>query len=157
MNKQRAIQSHICENSRQFMHIFIATLMDTLDVDQDFILFIRWLKLLLDDRSRNVIPKYLARYQREWQTFRSVKNTKDHERIDQIKHQLNESEYELAEASFGFEHLIREVGQMYEAVIEVKSNSRASSSDAYDKMMQGRQKFLETLNEMTKEELKRRK
>ncbi|XP_076075833.1 interferon-induced very large GTPase 1-like [Mytilus galloprovincialis] len=126
MNKQRAIQSHICENLGQFMHIFIATLMDTLNVDQDFILFIRWLKLLLDDRSRKVIPKYLARYQREWQTFRSVKNTKDHERIDQIKHQLNESEFELAEASFGFEHLIREIGQMYEAIIEGKSNSRSS-------------------------------
>ncbi|XP_063446798.1 interferon-induced very large GTPase 1-like [Mytilus trossulus] len=124
MNKQRAIQSNICENLGQFMHIFVATLLHTLDVDHAFILFIRWLKLLLDDRSRNVIPKHLARYQREWQSFRSVKNTKDHERIDQIKHQLNESEYELAEASFGFEHLIREVGQMYEAIIEGKSKSR---------------------------------
>lgn len=126
MNKERIIQSKICENLGPFMHIFVVTLLNIMDEDPKFIYFIRWLKLLLDDRSRSVIPKYLARYQREWQSFRSVKNTKDYERIEHLKYQLNESEYELAEASFGFEHLIREVGQMYEAVIEGKSKSKTS-------------------------------
>ncbi|CAG2206571.1 Interferon-induced very large GTPase 1 [Mytilus edulis] len=71
------------------------------------------------DRSRLVLPKYLAEYQQDWQALRAVKNEKQ-DVTENVRRKLNKSEFELAEASFGLEHLVRELGQMYETMNEHK-------------------------------------
>ncbi|CAC5362999.1 unnamed protein product [Mytilus coruscus] len=119
----RSKQLHVCENVGPFMKLFIEIIVEYLDHDLYFTFLIWWLKLLLDDRSRLVLPKYLAKYQQDWQALRSVKNKKQNEVMETLRRQLNKSENDLAEASFGLEHLIRELGQMYEAMIECKWES----------------------------------
>ncbi|CAG2197464.1 unnamed protein product [Mytilus edulis] len=65
------------------------------------------------------LQEYLERYKSKWQELKSAQDQKDSTvTIDRLQHQLSEREYELAEASFGFEHLCREMGQMYEAMME---------------------------------------
>ncbi|CAC5401435.1 unnamed protein product [Mytilus coruscus] len=123
MREVRIKQWHICQNLGPFMKSFIDIIVKYLDQDLLFSFFIWWLKLLLDDRSRLVLPKYLAEYQQDWQALRSVKNQKQQDVMENLRKKLNKSEFELAEASFGLEHLVREMGQMYETMNERKLES----------------------------------
>lgn len=120
----REKQIHICTHKLgSFMKSVIETLFEYLNDDLHFTFIIWWLKLLLDERSRRVLPKYLKEYQQDWQNLRAVKNNKQHKEINHLKEKLNKSEHNLAEASFGLEHVIRELGQMYEAMIECKTET----------------------------------
>lgn len=117
MIELRIKQFHICKNLGPFMKSFIDIIVKYFDLDSQFTFIIWWVRLLMDERSRRVLPEYLKVYQENWKALRSVKNKKQNDVVEKLKQQLNESEYELAEASFGLEHLVRELGQMYEAMI----------------------------------------
>ncbi|CAG2247146.1 unnamed protein product [Mytilus edulis] len=120
MIELRKTELHICTKLGPFMKSVIGVLYKYLNNDLHFTYLIWWLKFLLDERSRRILPKFLTEYQRDWQALRSVKNNKQHDEIENLKLRLKTSEYNLAEASFGLEHVVREIGQMYEAMIECK-------------------------------------
>ncbi|CAC5400124.1 unnamed protein product [Mytilus coruscus] len=119
MIEARQTQFHICENLGPFMSMFIDQILQILPYATESTVFVVWLKMFFDERSRNILPEYLERYKSKWQELKSAKDQKDVAvTIARLRHQLSEREYELAEASFGFEHLCREMGQMYEAMME---------------------------------------
>lgn len=120
MIEVRMKQLHMCQNLGPFMNSFIEMIVEYFDLEPQFTFIIWWLKLLMDERSRHIIPEYLKGYQKSWKALRSVRNKNQHDVFEKLKIQLNDKEYALAEASFGLEHLVREIGQMYEAMIECK-------------------------------------
>lgn len=120
MIEVRMKQLHMCHNLGPFMNSFIEMIVEYSDLEPEFTFIIWWLRLLMDERSRHILPEYLKGYQESWQALRSVRNKKQHHVFEKLKIQLNDKEYALAEASFGLEHLVREIGHMYEAMIECK-------------------------------------
>ena len=80
---------------------------------------LHWLKMLLDDRSRKILPGMRAEYERIRKELQKVKG-KDGSGISpkerSLIQQLKEKNKSLIEGSLGLEHLFREIGQMYEAV-----------------------------------------
>ncbi|VDH98052.1 Hypothetical predicted protein [Mytilus galloprovincialis] len=120
MIEVRMKQWYMCQNLGPFMNSFIEMIVEYSDLEPEFTFIIWWIRLLMDERSRHILPEYLAGYQESWQALRSVRNKKQHDVFEKLKIQLNDKECALAEASFGFEHLVREIGQMYEAMIECK-------------------------------------
>ena len=75
--------------------------------------FIAYLKLHFDALSRKNLPELNQKYQECWkQSNQEV----ELEVLKQLQRKVKQAERMLEKASFGVEHLFRELGQMYEAV-----------------------------------------
>ena len=86
--------------------------------------FLHWLKMLLDDHSRTVLPTLNNAYQKTRADLLKAKaeNKSEHEDSEiviQLKEKLKEQNEQLVNASFGLEHFFREMGQMYEARMDM--------------------------------------
>ena len=89
--------------------------------------FLQWLKMYLDDRSHKELPEL----QEECKNLRNKlrkRNSVVASFEDQatIRKNLLEKTKVLIDASFGIEHLFRELGQIYECTIEVGNNDEKS-------------------------------
>jgi hypothetical protein len=77
--------------------------------------YLRWLKLTLDDLSREKLPPLHREYHRKRAEFQVIK--KKGEDIDKCKEDMEQLNMKLISASFGLEHLLREIGQIYQASV----------------------------------------
>ncbi|XP_063404230.1 interferon-induced very large GTPase 1-like [Mytilus trossulus] len=116
MMRHRKEQLKILKQQRNLMKRFQSNLLDNKS-DEDCILFITYLRLFLDDVSRNSLPAYLNQYQMAWQELKTERDNKE-KKMEVLQERLKQAEYNLANASFGYEHLVRECGQIYECIIE---------------------------------------
>ena len=115
----RVLQLSIAESPSPIMKAFLSTLIQLKGDARDY--FLQWLQFILNDHSRKTLPKLFNQYQelrsqllklqREHKTGREAAKEPLRLKLDQ----LND---ELVHASFGLEHFLREVGQMYEAAVQ---------------------------------------
>ncbi|VDI83409.1 Hypothetical predicted protein [Mytilus galloprovincialis] len=119
MKKQRRLQLETIPNMHSFMTKAINTFEEYSNNDSCFVLFIEWIKLMLNDRSRTVTSDCLAQYQSDCQALESTKLEKGD--IIEAEQKVNKSKANLNKASFMFEHLMRECGQIFESVETCKS------------------------------------
>lgn len=75
--------------------------------------FLQWLKLYLDEISRQIIPGLQKKCSEKWNDIRRFEDDKG---CADLQNELERCEEELAESSFGIEHFFREVAQAYEAI-----------------------------------------
>ncbi|XP_063447943.1 interferon-induced very large GTPase 1-like [Mytilus trossulus] len=123
MDEDRQKQVKECENFGPFIKTFLDILSKLIKLksDTECTVFVLWLKHFLDQRSRSVLPGYLSKYQSDWQALKTEKdNQEDGTVIKRCKEELTKSELKLAEASFGFEHLCHEMGQIFESLNQCK-------------------------------------
>lgn len=108
--------------------------------------FLYWLKMMLDDYSMQKLPHLNAVYQNTRQQLAKVleENKGKHEDSDRVmgfKEELKKQNDELVNASFGLEHLFREMGQMYEARMDDSFSQRKLNQsvrkeiDSYPRMV----------------------
>ena len=81
--------------------------------------FLQWLKLILDNLSRKQLPVLHNKYN---QMRSELINIQQQEKVDETaekvcRGRMEELNQKLIHASFGLEHLLREVSQIYEAVV----------------------------------------
>ena len=97
------------------MKLFIQVLLQHKGTIREY--FLQWLKLLLDDRSRSLLPGLRRKYNEQRKAMNELKDISPTSKTLKIDlHKLNE---QLLHTSFGLEHLLRELGQIYEAVMDV--------------------------------------
>ena len=80
---------------------------------------LQWLKIFLDDKSRNKLPKIHTKYEDIRKDILRVKNESSSETsasVGNLISDLKKQKKILVEWSMGLENLFREVGQLYEAV-----------------------------------------
>ena len=114
--KVREEQLHYCTNLTPVMDCFLKHLLETNATIRKY--FLLWLKLFLDDHSRNILPKLYAKYQETRDQLYALKHgnqSKDNSIITELIERLKTENREIIHASFGLEHLFREMGQIYEA------------------------------------------
>ena len=117
--KVRVEQLHYCTNLTPVMGCFLNHLLEKNATIRKY--FLLWLKLFLDDHSRNILPKLHAKYQKTRDQLYALKHdnqSKDNSKITELTERLKIQNQELILASFGLEHLFREMGQIYEACID---------------------------------------
>ena len=79
--------------------------------------FMQWLKIALDDLSREILPPFYASLSDLRAKLNEAQICGD-EHAEKVLQELKTLERKMIYASFGVEHLMREVSQMYEAVAE---------------------------------------
>ena len=81
--------------------------------------YLHWLKIYLDDLSRELLPPLHGDYQKKRMELNAIQkqDKKDEAAEEKCRFEMNELNMQLIDASFGPEHLFREIGQLYEAVM----------------------------------------
>ena len=81
--------------------------------------YLHWLKLILDNLSRELLPPLHSRYNKKRKELNDIQMQEKKDEIAEklCRDDMNKLNIELINASFGPEHLLREMSQMYEAVI----------------------------------------
>ena len=126
----RKRQLEECDPPNAMMRSFMSSLLQHKGILRDY--FLHWLKLLLDKHSRQSLPPLQSQYDKlkcELQKTSSDDTTGsdfDTEK-ETIRAKLVEINDQIVFASLGLEHLFRELGQMYESVIEVGVQSETIS------------------------------
>ena len=80
--------------------------------------FMQWLKFALDDLSRELLPPFYAKLRELRTRLNDTQRNGNVEGEKECLQKLQDLDKRMINASFGLEHLMREVGQMYEAVAE---------------------------------------
>ncbi|XP_050962530.1 interferon-induced very large GTPase 1 isoform X2 [Labeo rohita] len=127
MNKIRK-QQHNSEISG-FMNFFIKEMHSNNEHEKTF--FLKWLRILLDEYTSVDLTALHHNYNEKWSTVVNLKK-ENHNKSEQLKTEQNELERiseELQAASFGVEHIMREIGQIYESCSSVKKNKKDMQID----------------------------
>ncbi|XP_071403740.1 up-regulator of cell proliferation [Pithys albifrons albifrons] len=86
--------------------------------------FLQWMKVFMDDLSCSRLEKLRREYHKLWSEILTVKKSKEITNVNpECLSTLNTLSHEISDSSIGLEHLLREVGQIYEAVEVMSTNN----------------------------------
>ncbi len=112
MKKIREDQ-HVLEIS-EFMKFFITEMKSQSSNEKAF--FLKWLTILLDEYTSADLSDLHYKYDEKWSKVRAEQQiTNEHAELDRISK-------ELQAATFGLEHILREIGQIYESCKSLNKN-----------------------------------
>ncbi|KAL0199415.1 hypothetical protein M9458_007955, partial [Cirrhinus mrigala] len=87
--------------------------------------FLKWLRILMDEYTSVDLSALHLRFDEKWSTVLKVKEY--HYKSEQLRAEQTELESiskDLQAATFGLEHIIREIGQIYESCSSVRKNKK---------------------------------
>ena len=117
----RQNQNKLSKIPTKAFSIFLRNLLKHSNINRLY--YLMWLKIFLDNYSHKVLPKLEADCQDVIRDLREAKKTnKTNKTVEKLKKKLEKCNEELVQASFGLEHLFREIGQIYEARMDPKLN-----------------------------------
>uniref|UniRef100_A0A8C1WD62 VLIG-type G domain-containing protein n=3 Tax=Cyprinus carpio TaxID=7962 RepID=A0A8C1WD62_CYPCA len=106
----------------EFMKLFIKEMNS---VSEHKMYFIKWLRILLDEYTSADLSALHHKYNEKWSTVLKLKE--NHNKSGQVMAEQTDLERiseELQAATFGLEHIMREIGQIYESCSSVKKNKK---------------------------------
>ncbi|KAL0198309.1 hypothetical protein M9458_006849, partial [Cirrhinus mrigala] len=104
-----------------FMKMFIDKL-NSVNADKKMY-FLKWLGILLDEYTSKDLGKIHHDYYEKWSKVLDLKKEHVKEQLTAEQIQLEELSEKLNAATFGLEHMLREIAQIYESGVSVKKNT----------------------------------
>ncbi|KAA0718619.1 GTPase 1 Interferon-induced very large [Triplophysa tibetana] len=120
MLKIRDQQKTSIVNLCEFIHIFIKEL--NMEKENELKYFLKWIGILLDDFTTESLSALHHEYDKKWSKVLDLKKNPD--KLIQLTSEQEELERvseKLQTATFGLEHILREVGQIYESCSSVRN------------------------------------
>ncbi|XP_016384648.1 interferon-induced very large GTPase 1-like [Sinocyclocheilus rhinocerous] len=117
--RQQQHRSYISE----FMKLFIKEMNS--DAANEKVFFLKWLRILLDEYTSADISDLHQKYHEKWSTV--LKRKEYHYKSEQLKAEqadLERMSEDLQAVNFGLEHIMREIGQIYESCSSVNENKK---------------------------------
>uniref|UniRef100_A0A8C1BQ27 VLIG-type G domain-containing protein n=1 Tax=Cyprinus carpio carpio TaxID=630221 RepID=A0A8C1BQ27_CYPCA len=113
-------QQHVLDIG-EFMKLFITEMNSQSPNEKIF--FLKWLTILLDEYTSADLSALHFEYNEKWSKIRAEQQTNDeHTELVRISK-------ELQAATFGLEHILREIGQIYESCKSVNKNKEGLPCD----------------------------
>ncbi|XP_051717521.1 interferon-induced very large GTPase 1-like [Ctenopharyngodon idella] len=107
----------------EFMKLFNYHLFSQTENEKMF--FLKWLQVFLDEYTSTDLSALHHKYDEKWSTVVKVKkNNGKPEQLKAEQAELKRITKELEAATFGLEHIMREVGQIYESCSSVQRNKK---------------------------------
>ena len=122
MRAIRNEQLHCTDYMHPLMESFLTSLLTHQGDIRNY--FMRWLSCFLDNISKNKLPPLHTQYKdmrRKLLEIQSEKK-KDTSAEESCKEKLSDLNMKIIHASFGLEHLLREISQLYEAIAPLTCN-----------------------------------
>ncbi|XP_075940573.1 interferon-induced very large GTPase 1-like isoform X3 [Anarhichas minor] len=95
------------------MKLFIESLSSLSATEKDY--FLKWTQILTDALSTDDLGSILQSYDKKWAEVLDLKNKHVKSDLKRKQTELDEISTQLQSATFGLEHIFREMGQIYEA------------------------------------------
>ncbi|XP_016114934.1 interferon-induced very large GTPase 1-like [Sinocyclocheilus grahami] len=123
-SKKRAILKRIREQQHEEnMNTFIKLFISEIHLHgENKMYFLKWLGILLDEYTSRDISDLQNKYDEKWSTV--VKEKENHDKSEKLTAELEKISEELQAATFGLEHIMREIGQIYESCECLKKNKK---------------------------------
>ncbi|KAK9978880.1 hypothetical protein ABG768_020618 [Culter alburnus] len=86
--------------------------------------FLKWLKILLAEYTSADLSALQHKYDEKWSTIKKLKENHNTEKLKAEQTELERISEDLQAANFGLEHIMREIGQIYESCSSVKKNKK---------------------------------
>ena len=117
MNQIRKRQNVHSQKLSRLMTSFLTSLLTTEGKVTWY--YLHWLKQYLDDLSRELLPPLHSKYEQKRKELNDIQKQEKKSKTaeDTCRSQMNQLNMQLLDASFGPEHMFREIGQLYEAVM----------------------------------------
>ncbi|XP_065132760.1 interferon-induced very large GTPase 1-like isoform X2 [Paramisgurnus dabryanus] len=112
----------------EFIQIFIQELNSKEQNEMTY--FLKWIGILLDDFTTETLSALHHEYDKKWSAVLDLKKKSD--KSQQMRGEQEELERiseKLQAATFGLEHILREIGQIYESCSSVKKNKKNLKAD----------------------------
>ncbi|XP_071330406.1 interferon-induced very large GTPase 1-like [Trachinotus anak] len=112
----------------ELMKLFIESLSSLPSTDKEY--FLKWTQILIDALSTDDLNSILQSYHDKWSEVLALK--KKHDKSDQLNRKQTELEQistKLQSATFGLEHIFREMGQIYEAHKSLQKQTQRRQTD----------------------------
>ncbi|XP_063278816.1 interferon-induced very large GTPase 1-like [Prinia subflava] len=88
--------------------------------------FLQWMKVLMDEQFCGPLEELRRDYHKLWFETRTGKKSQENTRVnDEMLNRLDALSDEINDSSIGLEHLLREVGQIYEALELMNSKTES--------------------------------
>nr|XP_055057558.1 interferon-induced very large GTPase 1-like [Misgurnus anguillicaudatus] len=84
--------------------------------------FLKWLSIHLDEYTSVDLSALHHKYDEKWSAVLELKAKDESEKLKDAQTELDRISKELQSATFGLEHIMREIGQIYESWASVKEN-----------------------------------
>ncbi|XP_075940624.1 interferon-induced very large GTPase 1-like [Anarhichas minor] len=127
--KLMQIRQEQCKvSSGEPMKLFIESLSSLSATEKDY--FLKWTQILTDALSTDDLGSILQIYDKKWAEVLALK--KKHDKSDLLKKKqtdLDEISTQLQSATFGLEHIFREMGQIYEAHASLEKQPKRGQTD----------------------------
>ncbi len=106
-----------------FMNLFIKQINS--HAANEMMFFLKWLRILLDEYTSADLSALHHKYDKTWSAVLELKdNSNKSEQHKAKQSELERISEELQAAGFGLEHIMREIGQIYESCSSVKKNKK---------------------------------
>ncbi|XP_049329395.1 interferon-induced very large GTPase 1-like [Astyanax mexicanus] len=113
----------------ELMGLFVGSLRSVSDNEKMY--FLKWMTIMLDDFTLDTLKDILQEYDQKWSEMLDLKKTHKESpqklKDEQIK--LEKISKKLNAATFGLEHMLREMGQIYEASVSERREDRVKDQD----------------------------
>ncbi|XP_059415152.1 interferon-induced very large GTPase 1-like [Carassius carassius] len=110
-------------NISEFMKLFLKQMNS--DTEHEKMIFIRWLIILLPEYISADLSALHHKYNEKWSMVLQMKENQDEfEQLPAEQAELERISEDLQAAAFGLEHIMREIGQIYESCSSVKKNKK---------------------------------
>uniref|UniRef100_A0AAZ1XW82 VLIG-type G domain-containing protein n=2 Tax=Oreochromis aureus TaxID=47969 RepID=A0AAZ1XW82_OREAU len=128
------IRQKQCDAScSKLMELFIESLSSLPLTDKQY--FLKWIQILIDDLSTDELSSVLQSYDKKWSEVLALKNKCNKSDLLLIKQtELEDISRKLQSATFGLEHIFREMGQIYEAHRAIEGESRHTDWSKYPEL-----------------------
>ncbi|KAF1379192.1 hypothetical protein PFLUV_G00173510 [Perca fluviatilis] len=110
------------------MKLFIESLSSLPSTDKEY--FLKWTQILIDALSTDDLTSILQSYDEKWSEVLALK--KKHDKSDLLKRkqtELDQISTKLQSATFGLEHIFREMGQIYDAHASLQEQTKRGQPD----------------------------
>ncbi|KAM5148033.1 interferon-induced very large GTPase 1-like [Mantella aurantiaca] len=107
-----------------FMRSFLQILHS--DSQDSKIYLLRWFNMYLDDLSSETLSALYQEYHNKWSKIKEIKEKKTTKKniIATMERELEKLSAEIEVSTFGLEHILREIGQIYEALEILPGNDK---------------------------------
>ncbi|XP_049417992.1 interferon-induced very large GTPase 1-like isoform X3 [Epinephelus fuscoguttatus] len=124
----RIRQAQRTASCSEVMKLFTETLSSLPSTDREY--FLKWTQILIDALSTDDLSLIIQSYGEKWSEVLALKKKRD--KSDQLKSKQTELEQistKLQSATFGLEHIFREMGQIYEAHASLQKQTTRGQTD----------------------------
>uniref|UniRef100_A0A3B1K213 Zmp:0000000912 n=1 Tax=Astyanax mexicanus TaxID=7994 RepID=A0A3B1K213_ASTMX len=116
----------------ELMGLFVGSLGSLSDSEKKYFqYFLKWMTIMLDDFTLDTLKDILQEYDQKWSEMLALKKTHKEtpQKLKDEQLELEKISNKLNSATFGLEHMMREMGQIYEASVSERREDRMKDGD----------------------------